>query len=209
MPKIKLLVLTAFAIFALSVPATALAKEGGEWLVNGTRLANGAILELLPTALVLAPGELKITGVGSIQCTAHEIQIEGGKITGPDGILAKKLTFNKCSLAESEVCSLENESISTVPIHGLASLDLPGSLNAYILLLPETKNVLTTFKFTGASCALLGTQAITGDFSLLIPGALHEVLLHLVSAFSLPKALKIGASEASLLGLEFDIALFH
>ncbi len=212
MSKAKLLGLAAFAAFAIMAPATAIANTGGEWLVNGTRLANGATLRLLPTALVLAFGHLKITGVGSIECTGEQIEIEEGQIIGPDGILANKIGFKECAVTESEVCKLEGEKIQSVPIDGLASLDLqgfPASLNAYILLLPKTKAIFATIKFIGASCALLGTQPIQGSISLLVHGALHELLLHLVLTFSLPKALKVGSTEAELLGLDFDIALLQ
>jgi len=78
------------------------------------------------------------------------------------------------------------------PTHVHPLLDLPGSLNAYILLLPKTKTTFATIKFLGASCALLGTQPITGEASLLVHGALHEVLLHLVLAITLKGALKVG-----------------
>ncbi len=162
------------------------------------------------TALVLSHGRLHLTGVGSMVCTGEQIGIEEGKIIGPDGLLAKKLTFQRCAFEETEVCRLANETIATVPLHGLASLDLqgePASLNAYILLLPETKTTFATFKVEGESCALIGTQTIAGDISLLVPGALHEVLLHTALGFSLPKALLVGNNEASLEGLHFDIAL--
>lgn len=212
MSKVKLLAFAAFAVFVLSAPATAFAKEGGEWLVNGTRLPNGSKALLLPTVLVLNPGRLRIPGIGSIICNGEQIGVEEGKIIGPDGLLVKKLTFKECILEESENCTLENKAIETVPIHGLASLDLqgtPASLNAYILLLPETKNIFATIKFNGATCALLGIQAIKGDASLLVPGALHEVLLHLAIGFSLPKALAVGSQEALLEGLHFHIALLE
>ena len=212
MSKVKLLALAAFAVFMLSVPATALAKEGGQWLVNGTPLAAGAVLELLPTALVLSRGHLVILTNPNLllQCTGHLILLEGGKIIGPDGLLIKKVTFHQCEVKPiGAECKLENETIASNSIDGLASLDLPGSLNAYILLLPETKTTFATFKFEGEKCPLAGVLPLTGSISLLIHGALHETLLHLVLAFSLPKALKVGAVESHLLELDFDIALLQ
>ncbi len=208
MPHTKLLVLTTLAVLALSAPATAVAA-GGEWLVNETPLASGATLALLPTALILAAGKLVIPGLGSIECIGEQLEVEEGKIIGPDGILAKKLGFNKCRVAESEVCSLENEKIQSVPLHGLALLDGPSSSNAYISILPETKTVFATIKFSGASCVLAGTQPITGGISFLVHEASKELLSHLVLAFSLPKALKIGSVEVELKGLDFDIALLQ
>ncbi len=206
MPKLKLLVLAAFAVFVLSVPATAFAKEGGLWLVNGSGLAPGAVLLLLPTALVLSVGELKVVGAGSVICKGEQLLLEEGKIIGPDGILVKKITFHECEFVGGG-CSLKGSLIETEPVDGLASLDLPGSLNTYILLLPETKKTFTTLTLEGATCSIAGKNPVNGSVSLLVHGGLHEVLLHLVLAFSLKEALKVGGNEAELKGLDFDLAL--
>lgn len=210
MHRSSILPIFCLALAVGAFPTTAIASSGGQWLVNGKPLRAGESAELLPTALALRfqEAELKIlTANLGIKCESPTIDLEGGKITGPDGILVKKITFHACNVVGSEVCSLENELISTVPIHGLANLDLPGSLNAYILLLPETKTTFATIKFNGATCALSGVQPVTGDASLLIHGALHEVLLHLVLAITLKGALKVGSDEAHLIKVGFDIAL--
>jgi hypothetical protein len=211
MPRVKLLLVASLAVF-MFMPALATASTGGQWLVNGKALLAGETLALLPKALVLRPkeGVLKVLVAGGsieVGCEGEQVDLEEGKIIGPDGILVKKLTFHLCKILNSASCTLGSELLSTVPIHGLASLDLPGSLNAYILLLPETKNTLATIKFEGETCAILGTQSVTGNASLLIHGALHEVLSHLVLAFSLPKALKFGSSEADLEKIDFDLVL--
>jgi hypothetical protein len=201
MPKAKLLVAACFALFALSVPATANAG----WIVSGKALAAGESKPLATHALVLTTGELKVlTANFAIKCSGHEVGIEGGKIVGTDGILVKSISFKACK--GSNTCTnLENEEIKTVPIHGKAILD--GTLNAYISLLPETKTTFATIKFIDAECALLGTQLVTGGASILVHEAAHEKIVHLGLAFSLPKALRVGSDEADLRGLSFDIAL--
>jgi hypothetical protein len=200
MPKAKLLVAACFALFALSVPATANAG----WVVNGKALAASESKPLATHALVLTTGELKVlTANFAIKCQGHEVGIEEGKIIGTNGILVKSITFEGCH--GEGVCTIESEKIKTVPIHGTAILD--GALNAYISLLPETKTTFATVKFNNEECALFGPQPVTGSASILVHGAAHETLTHLGLAFTLPKALKVGSDEAHLRGLSFDIAL--
>lgn len=204
----RIIGVACFAVFALGTCGSALASPGGHWMVEGHELGVGETREFLPNGLVLNPGHFIIlVGPPNIlfQCLGHFIGIEQGKIIGPDNLLIKSIVFKEC--ASPPPCPFEVGEIRTVPVHGLASLDLPGSLNAYILILPETKNVLATVKFIGTECALAGTQPITGDLSFLIHEASHEKLLHLILAFSLPKALHIGSVELDLLGFDFDLAL--
>lgn len=202
----RLIGVACFAVFALGACGSALASPGGHWMVEGHELGAGESREFLPNGLVLSPGHFVILTLNILfQCLGHFIGIEQGRIIGPDEILIKSIVFKEC--ASPPPCPIEVGEIRTVPVHGLASLDLPGSLNAYILILPETKTTLATVKFTGSECPLLGTQPITGDLSLLIHEAEHEKLLHLILAFSLPKALRIGSDELDLLGFDFDLAL--
>lgn len=202
MLKAKLLVAACFALFALSIPATANAGL----VVNKKALGAGESKPLAANALVLTTGQLQVlTANVVIKCTGEQVGVEGGKIVGTDGILVKSLTFNTCATTEPPTCSLASTQIKTVPIHGKVILD--GSLNAYVTVLPETKTTFTTIKFNGVECPLLGVQPATGTASILVHEAVHEKVVHLGLAFTLKGALKVGSNEAHLGGLSFDIEL--
>jgi hypothetical protein len=203
MSRSKLLVAACFTVFALSALASATASAG-EWMVNGTKLTGSAAI--LSTALVLSEGRLFVPNVLSIKCKAHEVGITGGKIIAPDGVLATSINFKECAVTEGNpTCELATKTISTVPVNGLALLE--GTLNTYIHISPETKAAFATIKFSGETCALLGVQPVTGNASLLIHEGFDERALHLTLAFSLPKSLKVGSSEALLEGLSADVRL--
>ncbi len=203
MPKVRLLVLTCLGTIIIGALASSSALAG-EWMVEGKPLSGTE--ELATSALVLAEGELKVLpAVTTIKCTAHEVGIAGGKIIAPDGILASSISFKQCE-GEGACAGIANsKEIKTLPIDGLASLD--GSLATYILVLPETKTTFATIGFTNELCALFPTQPVTGDASLLAHDGFDEQVRHRVLGFSLPKALKVGSSEADLRGLVGDIEL--
>jgi hypothetical protein len=206
MSKARLIV-ACLAVFAFS--GIAASSAFASWEVEGETFVSGETRELLPTALVLAHGQLLVPLAGTtIECLGQQLAINKGKIIAPEGLLVESVVFHECTTQNTGNCSVTSE-ISTVPIHGLVHLD--GSLNIIILLLPETKATFATIAFSGETCALLGTQPVTekaaGGVHLLIHHGQVFKLLHLVLAFSLPGALKVGSDEASLEGLDFDIAL--
>jgi hypothetical protein len=191
------------AIFAAGavISPTALA---GEWMVEGKPLVGSE--ELAESAAVLTSGELVVLpAVTTIKCKGREVGITEGKILAPDGILAKAITFTECE-GEGACTGLLNEGhIKTVPVHGLALLE--GPLHTYISVLPQTKTVLTTIGFTNENCALFPSQPVTGSASLLVHEGFDERKIHVVLAFSLPKALKVGSSEADLRNVAVDLEL--
>jgi hypothetical protein len=203
MSRAKLLFTACFVVFALSALASATASAG-EWMVEGKPLSGSE--ELATGALVLAEGELKVLpAVTTIKCRAHEIGITGGKIIAPDGVLATSISFKECE-GEGACTEIANGgAIKTLPVHGLALLD--GPLNTYISVLPETKTTFATIGFTSENCALFPSQPVTGSASLLAHEGFDERVIHRVLAFSLPKALKVGSSEADLRGAVADIEL--
>ncbi len=207
MPKAKSMVAATFTVLAFS--ALSVSTASAAWDVNGTLLAGTAALT---NALVLSFGKLKTAGV-EIQCQAHEIEITNGFIREPDELLAGSLAFRSCRILNGEAtnCNLSSETISTLPIHGLAVLDEGKALNTLILILPLPSKTFSVLKFEGATCALLGVQPITAAKNPAIDLLVHEggvpLLLHLVLAFSLKESLHVGSSEATLEGLDFDIRL--
>jgi hypothetical protein len=206
MSRSKSLVGACFAMFALCAVVSATAFAGGQWDINGTPLAAHATVGL-SNVLVLEEGKLLIKSAPefSIVCKGHEVLLINGVLIGPDGALAKSIVFHECKTEESEACTLAKPLIETVPVHALAHLD--GTLNALILVLPETKTTFATVKFEGATCALEGTQPIAGAAHILIHEAIHSLKRHRALAFSLAGLLKVGSSEAKLEGLVGDIEL--
>ncbi|HEY2768622.1 MAG TPA: hypothetical protein VGI76_10205 [Solirubrobacteraceae bacterium] len=187
-----------------AVVAAASATASADWMVGGTALVGSAPLS---NALVLKEGELVVTGVTTLKCTAHEITVTNGSIVAPDKILASSLTFNGCKGSNAPCDTIAGEKVSTVPIHGVAKLD--GTLNTYITVLPETKTVFATIAFTNAECPLIigGGVPVSGTFSLLAHEGFDERLGHSVLVFSLTNALKVGSTNAEIKGVTFDIKL--
>jgi hypothetical protein len=208
MSMAKLFVITCFTVFALSAVVSTTAFAGGQWDINGTPLAAHATVGL-ENPLVLNPGLLLVTaGVEAftIKCTGHEILLKKGVLIGPDGALAESVIFHECKVVTpGSFCQLNGSLITTLPIHGLAHLD--GTLNALLLVLPETKTVLATIRLTGEFCPIEGIQALTGGVEALIHEAIHPTRVKLALAFSLKGQLKLGVSEAELAELHVDLKL--
>ncbi len=159
MPNAKLMVAASFTVLAFSTLSVSTASAA--WDVNGTLLVGTAVLA---NALVLSIGELITAGV-EIQCRGHEIEITNGFIREPDELLAESLAFHSCRIINEEGshCRLSNETIATLPIHGLAVLDEGKVLNILILILPLPTKTFSVLSYTGEKCALLGNQPITAN----------------------------------------------
>ena len=154
---------------------------------------------------MLAHGELEVVNAGIvIECTAHEVVINGGEIVAPDELRAKDLTFKTCS-ANGANCTLAENTILTLALHGLA--ELHGTLGTLIKALPLPSKTFAAIDFEGATCALQGIQPITGTVDILAPEGRDPKLLQLVNVFSLTGSLKVGSSEGKLLGLHADLRL--
>jgi hypothetical protein len=201
MSRTKLVIAVCFAAFALSALAAATASAGS-WDVGGKTLATGSKAAIASPIKVLEHGELVAAGV-KIVCSATELGISGGELVGPDEIRAKDLTFKNCTA--SEPCSLANETVLTLALHGLVELD--GTLAAAVKLLPLPSKTFAALHFEGEKCALLGVQPVTGTADLLAPAGKDPSVLQLVNGFSLPGSLKVGSSEGTLTGLRTDIQL--
>jgi hypothetical protein len=181
------------------VAATA---SAGEWDVNGAKLVGTKALA--SPAKVLAHGKLEVVGAGiSIECVATELGINGGELVAPDEVRAKDLTFKECGVTAP--CTLASNVILTLALHGLAELD--GTLGTLIKVLPLPSKTFAVLHFEGATCALLGSQPVTGTADLLAPSGKDPSVLQLVNAFSLPGSLKVGSSEGTLEGLSVDLQL--
>ncbi len=179
------------------------ASTGGSWDVNGTSLVGSAALA--GPIKVLEHGSLSVALAGvRIECLSKELGIEGGEIVAPDEARAKSLEFKECGATEGS-CTLEESTIKTLALHGLAELD--GTLGALIKVLPLPSKTFAVVHFLGETCALLGIQPVTGTLDLLAPSGKDPAVLQLVSVFSLPGSLKVGSDEALLTGLNGDVKL--
>lgn len=212
MSRAKLLFAACFALLVFGGVMTSMASAADEWQIEGETFTTGESRPLLPTALVLAVGKLVIK-TGSpfeVVCKGEKLDVNSGNIVYPTEVTVASITFHECATVGSETCQLgaESESISTVPVRGVANLEAGG--NVLILLTPKTKSIFATIQFSGASCALLGSQPVTekgNGFHLLIDNGRTFKLLHLVLPVTLVGGLKVGSSEAELTGADWDIAL--
>lgn len=202
MSRVKLIVTAGLVVFTLGALMSATASAG-EWDVGGTKLVGSAAIK--SPAKVLKTGDFKVPLFGvTIKCESSELGIEGGEIVAPDEARAKSLTFKECKVTEGP-CSLEEETIKTLALHGLAELD--GTLGTLVKVLPLPSKTFAALHFLGETCSLLGIQPVTGTADLLAPSGKDPAVLQLVNAFSLPGSLKVGSDEAELLGLSGDVQL--
>ncbi len=202
MPRFRLIIAACLAVFAVGAVASTTALAG-EWDVNGAKLSGS--VALATKATVLEHGRLVMKQAETkIECLSTELALGGAKLVAPDGIEATSVTFKECSTKETGGCSVPT-TIGTVPVDGLASLD--GALNTLILVLPKTKSTFATIAFTGETCAMLGTEPVTGHVDILIHEGSDPRVIHPGLVFSLPGGLKIGSNEASLEGLKLDLEL--
>lgn len=202
MSKAKPLLATCFAAVLLSILMSATASAA--WDVNGTLLVGSA--QIASPAKVLNHGRLEVPAAGvNIECVSTELGLTEAFIVHPDELRIKSVTFKECGATAP--CTIGSEkTLSTLPVHGLASLD---GLNTLIKLLPLPSKTYAIIKFEGETCPLLGNQPLTATgaaIDFLIHEGADPRVLHLILGFSLA-GLKEGSDEATLTGLDFDAKL--
>jgi hypothetical protein len=196
MPKAKLIMTICAGALALSAFAsTQLATA--QWMVNRTTLNGTQTKALATTAAVDESVLFKAAGV-TIKCAGSTLGISGAQLT-PAGEMVDlvSLIFTECFTNEN--CKI-TKSLSTTPI--LIHVDLDGPLHTLYLFLPKTKNTFATISYEGEKCALLGTQPLTGKFTVTAPTGQEEKTLQEIEAAVTEGSseLKIGSSSAELKG---------
>jgi hypothetical protein len=207
MSKAKLIFAVCFAVFAIGAVASTTAMAGN-WMVAGTNLPNGSKAQIASPVKVLAHGKLEVPlAKVVIECVATEGTVNDALLVGPDLAEAASIVFEQCTTNNTGECSVP-ETISTVPVSGLATLE--GPLNTLVTISPKTKNTFATIAFKGEKCALKNEtsgQPVTGSVHILIHEGFDEKVEHLILVFSLPAGLKVGGDEATLSGLDADVKL--
>jgi hypothetical protein len=196
MSKMKLIMTVLVGVFALS--AFAASSASAQWMVKGTTLSGTETRALAKTAqtdesALLKGAGIQITCKGQLEGTSPQIEASGEKGS------AASLTFTEC---KGELGCTVAEKISTVPL--LATIELAEAGNkdkALLLFTPKTKATFATIGFSGETCALEGTQAITGKADLRAPTGGLEATTQLIEANIAPTGeLKIASSPAELKG---------
>ncbi len=150
---------------------------------------------LATTASVDQHFELKGGGV-TIECVGASLGATSPQIVASSHITAAALTFNECKTAAP--CSLASATILTVPVVG--EVTRATSPEDKAVFSPQTKSTFATIKFNGETCALLGTQSITGTAGAVLPKMQEERTLQEVKASTTKGELKLGSNEAELKG---------
>lgn len=202
MSKVKMIVTTLIAVFALSAIASASASAG-EWMVGGTSLTGSEALAT--TAKVDENGVLVAAGVtitcegGTLNGVKPQIEEAGNKGS------VESLEFTGCSAA-GENCKLAGQNaggtIGTLPIH--VSLELqPGSSSIVLAtFLPNSGTTFATIAFTGSGCSLSGKQPVNGKALVEGPTGQEEKVTQEIKAITSQASglLKVGGDSASLAG---------
>jgi len=199
MSRIKLVIAAFAAVLAVGAVASTTAFAATEgWMVNGTMLSGSK--KLMTTGKVTQAGLLKGSGV-EVECQGSEIGGVNPEIVAPNKGGASSVTFNGClTVRESaKTCTLNTKTVSTVPVL-LTELTLDGTLAVKGAIVPETKTTFASLTFTGAECALLGTQPVTGKVLILASLGQDEMTWQPVLLFSDAGSLKLGSGGAELHG---------
>ncbi len=181
-------------IMAAGVCAGSTAPASANWLVGKSQLEGTAALAT--TASVDQRFELKGGGV-TIECKGTALNAASPQIVASSRITAASLTFGECKTT-AEPCSLGSTTILTVPLVGeVTGLTSPEDEAVFS---PQTKSTFATIKFNGETCALLGTQPITGTLGTVLPKGQEERTQQEVKASTTKGELKLGSNEAELKG---------
>jgi len=190
--KLTVILATATTIYA----ATATSASAG-WFIEGSELTGTAALATKETVTEA----FKLTAVSvTVECTASTVNATGSELQAPNLILATSLIFNECKAGPAESgCSLATKTIGTLPLlaeilGGLAPEDLAA-------LKPKPSKTLAVIGFTGATCALLGNQPITGSklpFPISLPTGQDTKSPQVLSTEIGEEQLKLGSSGANL-----------
>lgn len=171
---------SALMVLAATTPVASAATEG--WMINGALLTGTKALAT--TAATEENWQFSAAGVVAT-CTGATVNSSSPQIKAVAGGAAASVEFGGCSV--NEHCTMPT-TIRTQPV--VVEFTLDGALADKAVFTPRTKNVFTTFDFTGAECALLGEQEITGKFSVLAPTGQDESTKQAVKA-----AVAVGSGE--------------
>jgi hypothetical protein len=170
-----------------SASVTTAATAG--WMVNGSLLSGTRALA--STAQVTSAFQFEVAAASLIvECSGGELGSSKAEIMAPNMGSASSVTFKECSATSS--CSV-SPTLTTLPI--VAEATLEGALEAKAVIKPKTKTVFGTFKFEGATCALLGVQPVTGKAMVKLPDGQMEETAQEVVLHTGAGELKVGSDE--------------
>ena len=195
MSRVKLIVsmFAAVAVFGALASSASAATAG--WMVGGSLLTGST--PLATTAAVDQSAKLKTSNI-NIECLGSTLKGVAPEIIAPNKGAAKSLEFTECKPTEGK-CTIESSTIGTVPI--LAEATLEAGEGVVAVFKPETGKAFTNLTFLGSTCALEGTQPVTGTQAILAPTGQTEHASQLINAVSLKEGeLKVGAGNATLTG---------
>lgn len=189
----KLITTVCVGILALSASAL-VSSASAQWMVNGTTLAGTA--KMLVKARVHVFGKIKAAGV-TIECSGENLEAVSPQIEAGDKASASSLIFTSC--AANSNCTV-TKTLGTVPLVATAVLGVAPAVN--VTFKPKTKTLFATIALSGAECALLGTQPVSGTAKVLAPTGQTEKEAQLVEAKVTEASgeLKVGSSPAELKG---------
>jgi hypothetical protein len=176
MSRIKVVVLTALTVCAVSALAANTASAG--WLINGKPLSEqGGSAEVAKLATLHAPALLNAPGQGVLISCKGPLHIINGRIFEPDLGFAERLIFLDCNTTAPTPtrCQLiEGTSklitITTKPLLALVTLLNGSTLATRLTFTPETGKIFSEIPFEEAtSCVFEGSVPVSGSVTIGAP----------------------------------------
>jgi len=182
MPKIRSIILSLLAVFAVSAAVSASSASAVGWTVckevaTGGEFKNHLCKEKGTTAenkwkdVELKAGETfglaektKVSASkirfhkNEIEMTCTEVTVQKGLIIGTNSNSAKSITFKKCTVNKPAGCELEGGEIKTSEIESVLN-----NTSTEVEFKPKGTTTFATFKLKGAACGLLaGAYSVKG-----------------------------------------------
>jgi hypothetical protein len=172
----------AFAALFMSIAFTLMftSAASASWFIEGEELAEGKTAALATTAPIDEFPILRINPAGGaaeveVQCQGASLTAETPYISGPNGVNAKSLTFERCKVTKpTSGCELEAEGatknlrkITTNQIKATVA-EGPSFPDDRLTFMPQTKNTLTTLPFVEGETCLggIGPAPVKGSVTL-------------------------------------------
>jgi hypothetical protein len=159
MSRIKLLLLSVMAVFAVAAVAVSEASAAApNWVVNGTAFTGSeSVLGLLSNGNASVQATLGSNVFTDLLCTAADATgtiLGGNKDAAPNGI-----TFSGCSMTTPSGCTVTNPIVVDAVTSTLLSNETVG-LDTWA---PTSGTEFTKLTISGSACSIEGAYKFTGQ----------------------------------------------
>jgi hypothetical protein len=195
MTKGRTILLSLFAVFAMSAVAATASASAAEWRVGGNPLVGEK--ELTEKTTTVKNAELAVSGVNvTVTCTG--LLAQKTDIVAKAAMKAKDLKFTGCSANNN--CEVSS-TITTKELK--ASVATVGTEATELTIEPASGTTFTNIEFKGTKCGLAGTQPVKGKVKAKDPKGQKESKTQELEINSTGE-LTVGTNKATMTGAATD-----